>query len=342
MNDFLISILNGIQNIVQNHGWSIIVFTILIRLVLMPLDIKSRKGMRKMQKLQPEINRLTEKYKNDKQKLQIKQSELFKKEHYNPLSGCLPMLIQWPILIAMFAAMRAIANEQIVGQAFTYLSGQAPVQDSWLWIKSLWMTDSPFTSIAPDFNAFSMVTRDVWQKVYESLSPEMLAQITANIPSYVEGMIDFSTDQTMRTTVETLVNAMAQMPLYQVAHEAVPGWQNINLLLTSITLYVNYNGLLILPVLAGVSQILMTKTMPQAAPQAPAQNGQPNMGGMSNFMKYFFPLMSVFFCLTSNAGFALYWVTSNVIAGVQSVLITRYFDNKDKKESLLAGKGEVK
>ena len=119
MNDFLRSILEGINTIVQNHGWSIIVFTMLIRFVLMPLDIKSRKGMRQMSKMQPKINELTKKYGNDKQKLQQKQAELFKKEHYNPLSGCLPVLIQWPILIAMFAAMRAIANEQLIQQVFT-------------------------------------------------------------------------------------------------------------------------------------------------------------------------------------------------------------------------------
>lgn len=345
-NDFLRSVLDGINVVMQNHGWSIIMFTILIRLVLMPLDIKSRKGMRKMQQLQPQINKLSVKYKDDKQKLQQKQSELFRKEHYNPLSGCLPLLIQWPVLIAMFAAMRAIANEQVVAQVFEYLSGIVPQQDGWLWIKSLWMTDSPFTPIAPDYTTLSMVGRDVWQKIYEGLSDETLAQVIANIPNYAAGMIDFSTDEAMKTTVTTLVSAMDSMPAYQEAIAPVSGWQNINLFITSLTLYVKYNGLLILPILSGVSQVLMTKLNPQMADPnagaAPAQQGQGQSTGMSSFMKYLFPFISVYFCLSSNAGFALYWVTSNVVSTLQSVLITRYFDMKDKKAAEIKAEGEIR
>ena len=73
MNAFFLSILNGIQSIVNNYGWTIVVFTVLIRLVLMPLDYKSRKGMRKMSAIQPKLNELQRKYGNDKQKFQQKQ-----------------------------------------------------------------------------------------------------------------------------------------------------------------------------------------------------------------------------------------------------------------------------
>ena len=120
------AVLDWIYTIVANYGWSIVIFTVLIKVVLMPLDIKNRKGMRKMAQIQPELNKLQKKYANDKQKLQQKQQELMRKERYSPLSGCLPMLVQMPILFAMFGAMRALANEQIVDQVFTFLSGQVP------------------------------------------------------------------------------------------------------------------------------------------------------------------------------------------------------------------------
>lgn len=341
MDTILRPILEFINSVVQNHGMSVIIFTILIRLVLMPLDIKSRKGMRKMTKLQPQINKLSVKYKDDKQKLQQKQAELFKKEHYNPLSGCLPLLIQWPVLIMMFGAMRVIANEQIVAQAFTYLTGQAPIQDSFLWIKSVWMPDTPFTSIAPDYATLSIVGADVWQRVFSALSPENLALVTANIPNYVDGMLNFSDATTTRASIEIIVNAMSQMPLYIEAAQPVAGWQNINLIITNLTLYVNYNGLLIMPALAGVSQVLMTKINPAAEGAAPAQNKQQGgAGGMANAMKYIFPVMSIVFCLTSNAGFAIYWVTSNIVSSVQGILITRYFDRKDAQAAALAGEGK--
>ena len=69
MNDFLVAILNGINSVIHNYGWSMVVFTLLIKLILLPLDYKSRKSMRRMTKLQPQIAKLQKKYANDKEKL---------------------------------------------------------------------------------------------------------------------------------------------------------------------------------------------------------------------------------------------------------------------------------
>ena len=114
INTFLVGILSGINTIVNNYGWSIVVFTILIKLVLFPLDLKSRKSMRRMSSLQPQIAKLQKKYANDKDKLNQKTAELYRKEHINPLSGCLPMLISLPVLFAMFAAMPLLAGVTIL------------------------------------------------------------------------------------------------------------------------------------------------------------------------------------------------------------------------------------
>lgn len=339
MTGFLTNILSGIYSLVGNYGWAIVLFTILIRIVLLPLDIKNRQGMRKMQKIQPQLNALQQKYANDKVKLQQKQSELMRKERYNPLSGCLPLLIQMPVLFAMFAAMRAIANEQTVRQVFTFLSGHEPVYEGWFWVKNLWMPDSPFAAIAPDIKTVNML-RDtaIWQNVFASLSPENVSAIVANLADKAAftGALDFVTKDGFAATLPAIEQALAAMPAYQTALNAMPGWQNLNFMLFSVTVFLNFNGLLILPVLSGVSQMLMTKLTPATA--APQQDGQAN--GSANFMKYFFPVFSVWICLTSNAGFALYWVVSNLIAIASNYLINAYYDRKDKLEA--AQKGEVK
>jgi YidC/Oxa1 family membrane protein insertase len=135
LNEPLKAILLGIYSVVGNYGWSIVLFTLLIRALLMPLDAKSRKSMRKTQKLQPQIAALQKKYKNDKDKLNQKTMELYKKEHISPLSGCLPMLLSLPILFGMFGAMNILAHEQIAGHVFTYLSGSEPQYQGWLWGK---------------------------------------------------------------------------------------------------------------------------------------------------------------------------------------------------------------
>lgn len=340
---FLSSVLEFITGIVNNHGVSIIIFTILMRLVCLPFDFKSRKSMRKMTEIQPKLNALQKKYGNDKQKFQQKQAELMRKEHYNPMSGCLPMLLTWTLMIAMFSAMRQIANEQLALQAFRFLAGDENAimtADRFLWIRNIWMTDSPFASIAPDASSLGLLTRDVWQRAYALLSEDQLAAIAQGLALVPDAVLDFSTDEAMKQSVAFITQALSQIDVYAEAVQTVPGWTNVNFFLFKLTVFKEYNGLLILPVLAGITQILQTKLTPQQNQDVSA-NGQKN--GTANFMKWFFPVLSVFFCLTSNAGFAVYWVTSNVFMGVQSVLITKYFDHVDQKKAKSAsGEGSVK
>ncbi|MDO5022676.1 MAG: YidC/Oxa1 family membrane protein insertase [Eubacteriales bacterium] len=329
MTDFLTSILNWIQSFVGNYGWSIVLFTVLIRVVLLPLDYKNRKGMRKMQKFQPELNKLQQKYANDKAKLQQKQAELMKREKYNPMSGCLPLLIQMPILFAMFAAMRQIANEQTVRQVFEYLQGNTPEFEGWLWVRNIWTTDSPFSAAAPSVDSLRIITFDVWQKVYSTLSAGAQADIISNISSAVEsfqGTFDLSTAEAFKTSLPLIQETLIQMPNYQSALATVPGWSNLNFFITTLSIFRQYNGLMILPILAGVSQVFMTKMNPATA--APAQQGANNPAG-GGFMKYFFPIFSVYICLSSNAGFALYWVVANVFATLSGMLLSAYLEKKD-------------
>ena len=329
--NILTGVIEWIYGIINNHGWSIVIFTLLIRFVLMPLDISSRKGMRKMAKIQPQITALQKKYANDKAKLQQKQSELMRKEHYNPMSGCLPLLIQMPILFAMFGAMRAVANEKIVEQVFTFLQGGQPTYEGWLWVKNLWMADSLFAPMAPALGSIQTITHDVWQNVWVTLNSADQQLIIQNIARYTQdfaGALDFSTAETLKALMPNITSAMVQMPVYIEQTALMSGFQNgINLFLFKLDFFRNFNGLLILPVLAGLSQLLMTKINPQAAGQQPAAPGQ--QAGMGNFMKYFFPLFSVYICLTSNAAFALYWVTSNLIATAMSYGINIYYDRKE-------------
>ena len=339
--NFLSNILEFITGIVNNHGVSIIIFTILMRLVCLPFDFKSRKGMRKMSEMQPKIAALQKKYGNDKQKFQQKQAELMRKEHYNPMSGCLPMLLTWPLMIAMFTAMREIANEQLVLQTFRYLAGEDAIlaADRFLWIKNIWMTDSPFAPIAPNAASLEMLTRDVWQEAYALLTESQLLAIEQNLALVPGAVLDFTSDAAMKQSVAYITEALGQMDVYKAAVASVKGWKDVNFLLFSVTVFQNFNGLLILPALAGITQILQNKLNPQQ--NQPAANDQKN--STANFMKWFFPVLSVFFCLTSNAGFALYWVTSNVVMGVTSVAITKYFDCMDqKKANSVSGEGTVK
>ena len=328
MNEFLKSILDGINSVVGNYGWTIVVFSLLLRLVIFPFDYKSRVSMRKTTKIQPQMTALQKKYANDKDTLNRKMSELYKKEKINPLSSCLPMLLTMPILFAVWAALRMMANEQMVQQVFDILQGKEPVMESWLWVKNLWMPDSPFSAAWPDLNSLRMVTSDIWQNAYNTLVAN-----GANLPAAIT--YDFS-DANLQATIQAIYTYMEQMPEYVKATSNLPGW-SFNLLIVQLDLKTMYNGFFILPLLAAGTQFLMNAMQPTQATGDANQQAQAN----SNFMKWFFPLFSLFVCSGYSAVFSLYWVMGNVIGAVQTVGINWYLDRKEKKEATV-GEGTVK
>ena len=318
MNAIFRSIMDAIYSIVASHGWTVVLFTLLIRVILMPFDFKSRKSMRKMEKVNPQLQALQKKYGNDKAKLQKKQAELYKKEKINPLGSCLPMLLTLPVLFIMFGAMRSVANEELVKSIQTIFNaiGDLTVDQAdqiraslpplsalvepFLWIKNLWVADSPFTSVLP--NASSALAA-----VGASLPGVATAEQLEMLKAFMDGPI-----------YQTIV-----LPHY--GSTVIPG-ASVNLFIAAFSLYRMPNGFFILPLLSGVTQFF-TNTL---NPQQTAQTGQ-SAAGTGSFMKWFFPVFSVWICATSNAAFSLYWVVANLIAMVQQIAFKKYFDAQDKK-----------
>jgi YidC/Oxa1 family membrane protein insertase len=95
-------------SIIPNSGVAIILLTVAVRLVLFPLTAKQAKSMIAMQRVQPEIKKLQAKYKNDRQKLNEEMMKFYKENQINPLGGCLPLLLQMPVFIALFQTLRDI------------------------------------------------------------------------------------------------------------------------------------------------------------------------------------------------------------------------------------------
>ncbi|WNL38941.1 membrane protein insertase YidC [Halomonas sp. PAMB 3264] len=95
-------LLDHIQNIVGNWGWSIVLLTVLVKAVLFPLSAKAYKSMARMRKLGPEMQRLKETYGDDRQKMSQEMMKFYQKEKINPLGGCLPIVVQMPVFIALY------------------------------------------------------------------------------------------------------------------------------------------------------------------------------------------------------------------------------------------------
>ena len=324
MTAFFVNLLTWINRLVGNYGWSIVVFTLLIRLVLLPLDIKSKKCMRAMSKIQPKVQALQKKYADDKEKLNQKTMELYRKEHVSPTSGCLPMLISLPILWIMFSAMRTLGNEYTIQMILDMKNtGALPELQSWLWIKNVFQPDSFAATILPAVGSTLSMIR----------------------PS---GASSILTSENIAAALEYLNSSEYSALAAQLAPASAFTVQPLRLLFINTTLILpnslanlfKYgNGLFILPVLAGASQFLMTKIMNgKQTPEEKEQQAQQAAANQSNpmnspVMKWFFPLFSVWICATSNAAFSIYWMAANVIQIVQQMAVNWWFERHDAKNA---------
>jgi YidC/Oxa1 family membrane protein insertase len=103
----LVPTLNFFYDLIPNYGVAIILLTLLVRVIFWPLTHKSTEGMKRMQALQPKLNELKEQFKGDPQKLQQETWKIYRENKVNPMSSCLPMLVQIPVFIALFTVLRS-------------------------------------------------------------------------------------------------------------------------------------------------------------------------------------------------------------------------------------------
>ncbi|MBK5244048.1 MAG: membrane protein insertase YidC [Eubacteriaceae bacterium] len=186
-------VLLQIYNIIGYYGWSIIIFTLLVKVILLPLNIKQTKSMKDMQRLQPEIQKLSKKYKNNKEKLNEETLKLYKTFKVNPAGGCLPLLLQFPILIGLYGTLRS-------PDLWVFPNGVINSIDmSFLWIPNLGTPDhlyilpilaALFTFITQKFTMSATVTNPddpnaKTQKIMLYAMPIMIGYISISMPAGV-------------------------------------------------------------------------------------------------------------------------------------------------------------
>jgi len=128
-------ILSFLYDFIQNYGVTILVFTLVVKLALYPLHAKQVKSSVKMADMQPKLKELQVRYAGDRQMLNTKMMELYRQEKFNPASGCLPALIQMPIIFGLFALLR---------NPMRYMDGDEMIiatHESFLWIMDLSQPD---------------------------------------------------------------------------------------------------------------------------------------------------------------------------------------------------------
>jgi len=160
-------IMHWIYNYIHNWGLTIIVLTILLRILLFPLNHYSIKSMKKMSQLAPEIQKLQKKYKDDPQKLQEEMFKLYAKYGTNPLSGCLPILLQIPIFIALYNVLLVTVELKMV---------------PFLWIPDLSEKDPYY--ILPILMGLSMIAQQ-WITPVQDKNQKMMMYIMAAVFTFL-------------------------------------------------------------------------------------------------------------------------------------------------------------
>ncbi|MBR0284634.1 MAG: membrane protein insertase YidC [Selenomonadaceae bacterium] len=158
-----------------SYGVAIILLTNVIKMLLYPLTVKQVKSMRAMQELQPQMKKIQEKYKDKPQEMQMKIANLYKDAGVNPLAGCLPLLIQMPILMGMYYAL--------------YNFDYGEVAPTFLWLPSLSEPDPiyvlPVLSALTTFLQQKMTTTEMTQqmKIMMTIMPVFIGWISLQFPS---------------------------------------------------------------------------------------------------------------------------------------------------------------
>ena len=322
LNSLLLTLIKAMHGFINNYALTIILFTIVIKLLVMPLNLKSRRSTMRMSSVQPKLKALQDKYKDDQEKLNQKMQELYRKEGISPMGGCLPMIISMVILFAMFYALRTFANEQLVTQFLTFYHhpdmDPSTLTDSFFWIRNLWMPDSPFATYLPDVNSLQMVDFDVWNRISSGLASS----------GVIPEALSFANRNEMLAFIEDVVKPFVASDVYAPYVAAVPGLENLNILgLIRFTIYQEGNGWFVLPVLSVLTQILMQKLTMKNQPMPTEQAGSQKM------MIWVMTFMSIYFCAIYNSAFALYWVVSNIYAIVEQIAFNKYFEQQDRKSA---------
>jgi YidC/Oxa1 family membrane protein insertase len=288
---------------IQNIGLCIIIFTIIIRILMLPLMIRQQKFTKINQVMQPEIQKIQKKYRGKKdQASMMKQNEeiqaVYDKYGTNMTGGCAQLLIQFPVLLALY---------QVIRKPPAYIP---QVKAVYLEVVNTLSTQSGY------IKTINKIAKSLKLSYVKALSPDATPNQIIDVLTYFKPET-WTKLASSFPSVSSTINALA----------AQINDMNTFALGINITQVPGFHPSIywLIPLLAGVFQFLSFKTMRQ-----PEMEG--SAAGMSKSMSFTMPLMSVYFCLIMPAGLGIYWVVSAMFQCIQQVAINKYLDKADLDE----------
>ena len=310
---------------IPNIGLSIIIFTIVIYLLLMPLTIKQQKFSKLSAKMNPELTAIREKYKgkkdNDSMAAMNQETQaVYNKYGVSPTGGCVQLLIQMPILFALYQVIyRMPAYVAKIKEAFFPLVDELIKQPGSAEFIQTFKNASYYAKQFTNESFTSGVTtyvQNTYVDVLNKASTSELLSIGTQYPS-LKDHVENTVSLLGRFNNFLGIN-IANSPSVMV-HEALDS-----------KAYLMVAAAFIIPILSAVTQWINTKLMPQ---QAPSNDPQANsMASSMKTMNIMMPLMSAFFCYTLPAGMGIYWIAGAVVRSIQQIIINKHIDKMDLDE----------
>lgn len=326
-------IYSGISNItggrVESVVLSIVIITIIIYMCLLPLTIKQQKFSKLSQKMQPEMQAIQAKYKNKKDQasmmaMQEETQLLYQKYGISPMGSCVQMLIQMPILFALYRVFYNIP---------AYLSG---VKGSFTGlVDSIQQTSGYQDTLVSLMEKYNVVTSsglnasNAASKLADASGDALsnyIIDILYKLPSKGwDALMDGKFFDGIQSAVEKTHDALLHFNYFLGLNISDTPWYIIKSNFTDKPdkwlLFVILA--LLIPVLSYLTQMINIKLMPQAA------NGNDQMASQMKMMNLMMPLMSLFFCFTVPVGLGIYWICSALVRGIQQFFVNRHIENLD-------------
>ena len=310
---------------IENIALCIILFTLVIKLLMLPLTIKQQKSSKLMAVMQPEINAIQKKYKGkeqDQKAMMMQQAEMkavYEKYGTSMTGGCLPMLIQLPILFALYRVIYNIpAYVQSVRGYYEIVVAKLQSSDAAFATSQLFETfKTAHTMQNQDLAASSdkvidllyKLTGQEWNSLMDAFPAvgEAVAEGGAHVVSAIEHMQTFLGLNIAYTPAQIITNFFGK----------VEGFTMVMVVMA-----------VALPVLSGASQWFSTKLITTVNPSTSADS-ENSTAAMMKSMNVTMPLISVFFCFTLPVGVGIYWVAQSVFTIIQQLGINKYLNSVD-------------
>jgi YidC/Oxa1 family membrane protein insertase len=328
-------LMNGIYYVIgaigiPNVGLAIIIFTFILLMAMMPLQIRQQRFSKLQAIMQPELSKIQSKYKGKKdqvsqQKLMDETNAVYAKYGVSPTGSCIQLLIQMPVLFALYQVIYKIPGYiTIIGNVISEIA----TNKEFVTFFTKFVQDTNNATLTRNFasgetkniiDAVYGLTTKQWDSLLALARGSSFEETLNKIHIYVERATNFLGLSISDSPMEIIKNAWADRPAL---------W---GLLIA---------GAVAFPLLAWLTQWLTYKLMPQPA----TAGGEDGGNGMSNAMQSMntvMPIMSAFFCLTLPVGVGIYWIMSAVIRSIQQFAINKRLDQESQEDIIKAAQEKM-